>query len=130
MEAEKLIHRYIERFTNLRIRDNREFFNVAPQIALDIFRDIASTLDDAEITLYKDNIVVDTMEVHKLKNGVSTGYNDKNEIDLDIRVPKDCRTVRVDPAFAPCIVTILDATWNGKPVREGARGSLHPRVLR
>ena len=25
-EAEKLIHRYIERFTNLRIRDNREFF--------------------------------------------------------------------------------------------------------
>ena len=26
VEAEKLIHRYIERFTNLRIRDNREFF--------------------------------------------------------------------------------------------------------
>ena len=48
-EAEKLIHRYIERFINLRIRDNREFFNVQPEIALDIFRDVASMLDDAEI---------------------------------------------------------------------------------
>ena len=27
-EAEKLIHHYIERFTNLRIRNNREFFTV------------------------------------------------------------------------------------------------------
>ena len=54
-EAEKLIHHYIERFTKLRIRDNREFFNVAPQLALDIFRDIASTIDDAEVILYEDS---------------------------------------------------------------------------
>lgn len=54
-EAEKLIHRYIERFTNLRIRDNREFFNVAPEVALDIFKDVACMLDDAEIE-----------EVHKI----------------------------------------------------------------
>ena len=33
-EAEKLVHRYIERFTNLRIRNNREFFNVKPEEAL------------------------------------------------------------------------------------------------
>ena len=32
-EAEKLVHRYIERFTNLRIRNNREFFNVKPEEA-------------------------------------------------------------------------------------------------
>ena len=48
-KAEKLIHRYIERFTNLRIRDNREFFNVKPEDALAIFRDVAMVLDDAEI---------------------------------------------------------------------------------
>ena len=35
-EAEKLVHRYIERFTNLRIRNNREFFNVKPEEALNI----------------------------------------------------------------------------------------------
>ena len=54
-EVEKLVHKTIDRLTDLRIRQNREFFNVAPQIALDIFLDIAITIDDAEVTLYKDN---------------------------------------------------------------------------
>ncbi|MBE6177303.1 MAG: GIY-YIG nuclease family protein [Rikenellaceae bacterium] len=48
-EVEKLIHHYIERFTNLRIRNNREFFNVAPEEALAIFKEVALLLDDAEI---------------------------------------------------------------------------------
>ena len=48
-KAEKLVHHYIERFTNLRIRDNREFFNVRPEEALSIFREVAELLDDAEI---------------------------------------------------------------------------------
>ena len=48
-EAEKLVHRYIERFTNLRIRDNREFFNVKPEEALEIFKDVALLLEDAVI---------------------------------------------------------------------------------
>lgn len=54
-EVEKLVHKTIDRLTDLRIRQNREFFNIHPQVALDIFRDIATTLDDAVITLYKDN---------------------------------------------------------------------------
>ena len=59
-EAEKLIHRYIERFTNLRIRDNREFFNVKPEEALDIFRDVAQMLDDAVIEeVHKKSIMGD-----------------------------------------------------------------------
>ena len=41
--------------TDLRIRQNREFFNVPPQIALDIFRDIATTIDDALVVEYRDN---------------------------------------------------------------------------
>ncbi len=48
-KAERLVHHYIERFTNLRIRDNREFFNVRPEEALSIFREVAELLDDAEI---------------------------------------------------------------------------------
>ena len=51
-EAEKLVHRYIERFTNLRIRNNREFFNVKPEEALNIFNDVAMLLDDAEIKVF------------------------------------------------------------------------------
>lgn len=51
-EAEKHVHHYIERFTNLRIRNNREFFNVKPEEALNIFNDVAMLLDDAEIKIY------------------------------------------------------------------------------
>ena len=40
-EVEKLVHKTIDRLTDLRIRQNREFFNVPPQVALDIFNDIA-----------------------------------------------------------------------------------------
>ncbi len=48
-EAERLVHRYIERFTNLRIEKKREFFNVKPEDALEIFKDVSLLLDDAEI---------------------------------------------------------------------------------
>ena len=54
-EVEKPVHKTIDRLTDLRIRQNREFFNVAPQMALDIFRDIAMTIDDAEVILYHEN---------------------------------------------------------------------------
>ena len=47
--VEKLIHKTIDRLTDLRIRQNREFFNVPPAKALDILKDISTTLDDAEI---------------------------------------------------------------------------------
>ena len=54
-EVEKLIHKTIDRLTDLRIRQNREFFNIQPQIALDILRDISTTIDDAFIELYHNN---------------------------------------------------------------------------
>lgn len=51
-QVEKLIHKTIDRLTDLRIRQNREFFNVSPQMALSILKDIATTLDDAVIMEY------------------------------------------------------------------------------
>ena len=48
-EVERLVHKTIDRLTDLRIRQNREFFNVPPAKALDILKDISTTLDDAEI---------------------------------------------------------------------------------
>lgn len=62
-EVEKLVHKTIDRLTDLRIRQNREFFNVAPQVALDILRDIATTIDDAEVLLYENNEPVKDKEV-------------------------------------------------------------------
>ncbi|WP_418983237.1 GIY-YIG nuclease family protein [Alistipes sp.] len=55
-EVEKLVHKTIDRLTDLRIRQNREFFNVPPQVALDIFKDIARTIDDAIVTVFENNL--------------------------------------------------------------------------
>ena len=40
---------------NLRICQHRKFFNIKPQLAMEILRDEAMVLDDAEITLYENN---------------------------------------------------------------------------
>lgn len=53
--VERKIHKAIDRLTDLRIRQNREFFNIRPELALEIFRDEAMLLDDAEIMLYENN---------------------------------------------------------------------------
>jgi hypothetical protein len=54
-EAEKMVHRQIDRLTDLRIRKGREFFNVRPEQALEILTDIALVLDDAEIQLSNEH---------------------------------------------------------------------------
>lgn len=61
-EVERLVHKTIDRLTDLRIRQNREFFNVSPAVALDILRDIAQTIDDAKITVYRNNVPVEVSE--------------------------------------------------------------------
>ena len=53
--VEKKIHKAIDRLTDLRIRQNREFFNIKPDLALEILRDEATLLDDAEIVLYENS---------------------------------------------------------------------------
>ena len=53
-KVERQIHKQIDRLTDLRIRQNREFFNIAPSVGLDIMRDIADLLDDAELYVYVD----------------------------------------------------------------------------
>lgn len=51
-EVEKVVHQTIDSLTDLRIRQNREFFNITPQEALKIFDVIKGILDDAEIKVY------------------------------------------------------------------------------
>lgn len=62
-ELEQAVHKTIDRLTDLRIRQNREFFNVPPAVALDILRDLAKVADDAVVTLYESNKPVATAGV-------------------------------------------------------------------
>ena len=79
-EVEKLVHKTIDRLTDLRVRQNREFFNVPPSIALDIFRDIASTLDDAIINTYNNGQVtqITNRDLNRASNKLSVSNSKKN----------------------------------------------------
>lgn len=84
-EVEKMVHKMIDRLTDLRIRQNREFFNVPPQVALDILRDIANAIDDAVVTLYKDNQPVPEGEEHpKEKREIKRGRFKFSMVDIPI----------------------------------------------
>ncbi|MCC8037180.1 MAG: GIY-YIG nuclease family protein [Bacteroidales bacterium] len=78
-EVEKLVHKTIDRLTDLRIRQNREFFNVAPQMALEILRDIAMTIDDADVVEYRDNkpIPKEEKKPQKEKNKDKTSHHER-----------------------------------------------------
>lgn len=68
-EVERLIHKTIDRLTDLRIRQSREFFNISPAKALDILKDISTTLDDAEISERKPDAET------KVKHSKSSRFN-------------------------------------------------------
>ncbi len=53
-EIERIVHKQIDRLTDLRIRQNREFFNVHPAQALDILLDLAHAVEDAVVMRYDD----------------------------------------------------------------------------
>lgn len=53
--VEKQMHKAIDRLTHLRIRKNREFFNIDPQKAYEQLSDLAESLDDAELLRYENN---------------------------------------------------------------------------
>lgn len=64
-EIERIIHKQIDRLTDLRIRQNREFFNVHPAQALDLLMDLASAFDDAVICKYVDGKPIQVYPVDK-----------------------------------------------------------------
>ncbi len=63
-EVEKMVHKMMDKLNeHLRVRKNREFFNVTPEKALSIFYDIKEVVDDAVITVYKDNKPIDPQDI-------------------------------------------------------------------
>ena len=47
-ELEKQAHHILDKLTDSRIDDKREFFQLVPSEALDVLRELAKTIDDAE----------------------------------------------------------------------------------
>jgi hypothetical protein len=84
-KVEKQIHKQIDRLTDLRIRQNREFFNIAPSVALDIMRDIADLLEDAELAVYVEG-----------KPVVSSSKDEDKKINA---ANEDKKRKKIKPAF-------------------------------
>ena len=92
-QIEKIIHKQIDRLTDLRIRQNREFFNVQPEQALEILLDLATAFDDAVIMKYEDGkpyqiypVQEKTLKekaVNKEKNSIRKPFN-FNMINLKV----------------------------------------------
>lgn len=97
-EVEKLVHKTIDRLTDLRIRQNREFFNVAPQMALDIFRDIAMAIDDAEITEYESSQPINP-DIDTIDKSIKTGMSDTSMIQLKFWEEFNAQAVNHTPFY-------------------------------
>jgi hypothetical protein len=81
-EAEKFIHKNIDRISKLRIRKGREFFNIKPEDAKEILYDCADMLDDAEVIT--PNEIDDEIAADKNKrNKVTLRFNFR-EIGLNV----------------------------------------------
>lgn len=68
-EAERFIHRMIDRLTDLRIRPNREFFNISPEEAYGIFEDIAKLFPDADLKRWEKKEINDEDDAEDSTNG-------------------------------------------------------------
>ena len=54
-------------------------------------------------------------------------YDEHNEVTIDIECNDNVQNIRIDPAFACCIVTIKRVVWNDVSVEEGDTFiSIHP----
>lgn len=74
-EVELQLHKMIDSLTDIRIRPNREFFNIAPNKAFELLKIISQTLDDAEIIRYNNNLTT-------------------NSTLIDSKISKDIKIVR------------------------------------
>jgi hypothetical protein len=58
-DAESKIHKFVKKLNpGLRIRQNREFFNIKPEDAAEILEDIADLIDDAEVEYRSEGKIV------------------------------------------------------------------------
>lgn len=74
-ELEKVIHHELDKLTDFRTRENREFFEIDPVDAADLLKNLARLLDDAEIIEYGNlSSVEDKNEATMTQQGNRTTF--------------------------------------------------------
>ena len=62
MVLEKVIHRELDKLTDSRVRSNREYFEIDPELAKDLLSNISRLLDDAETEDYGNSSAGDVID--------------------------------------------------------------------
>ena len=75
------------------------------------------------IDKYQDSQMVNRVQIYEnTGNGyeeeksyfVTEAYQGENLIEMELSVPGNVQTLRIDPAMDSCVVKILEMTWNGE----------------
>lgn len=115
-QAEKLIHNYIQRFTNLRIRRNREFFNISPETALSIFYEVSEVLDDAQI---EETYKITAMGAGQTDEKETAKNDNKNKIWM---IPANSKFFNIKG----CIDKFGEVYWNQyNNIKKGDTGYIY-----
>lgn len=61
-KLEKVIHRELDKLTDTRVRENREFFRIDPELARDLLLNISKLIDDAETCDYGNEAIDDKID--------------------------------------------------------------------
>lgn len=83
-EVERIIHKQIDRLTDLRIRQNREFFNVHPAQALEILTDLAQAIEDAVVMKYEDGKPHQLYPINEVPNQKKEKKNIRSPFDFSM----------------------------------------------
>lgn len=129
--AEKHVHHYIETFTNLRIRDKREFFNVKPEQALKIFCEVAELLEDAIVTKYDEEghpYIIHPLCTTKSDDHSSDKQDNKQNPKQELNVwllPSNQKYFDLKSCFKKEGQVFWQIKNNFKRVKEGDRGYIY-----
>ena len=91
-------------------------------------KELAGTADTAR-SAEEIQIYVDEGDGYSEDDSIfpDESYNDHNEVTIDVECNDNVQNIRIDPAFASCIVTIKQVIWNDVSVEEGDTFiSIHP----
>jgi len=94
VEAEKLIHKQIDELTDLRIRKSREFFNIAPEKAVSIFRNIADFLGEDARVIYGKEISEQKSKENQRKSTTLTNSTTELKNKSIVKIAADKKTTQ------------------------------------
>jgi hypothetical protein len=131
-QLERAIHRTIDRISDLRIRPNREFFNISPEEAYGIFEDLATLIPDAELKKYNvienttEELIIESPKHNRSRTEFSKlGINVGDILYLKEDQTKTCKVVDGKNKIEYIGDIYVVSAWCGELLNNGVNGFEH-----